>query len=348
MPKLDNSNVSDNAKTDEVWEAVEADFVGLQSEMSESKNLIREDPTTDNKEVTPSLFRRTKQTLMERPKQIFGPAWAQGENAIFFGEDGSCKTIGAVQIACAIATGTSIPGFPNEIPAQAVAIFDAELSDYQFNNRYPAGLPDQVYRFTFDEGQQKILIGATAEFVVDQIEAAANSVQAKIIILDNLSALASMLDLTKTSDSIQLMGLLNDLKKKGFSTLIIDHTRKPMKEGDFKTISKHDLQGSKMKSNLVDSVFSIGKSCQGENIRYIKCLKIRSYEMAYTRNAVATMRLITDPLRLEFLGTNAEWEHINDRNSEMMKMSSQGRTQAEIAREFGISQQAVSKTLKSW
>jgi KaiC/GvpD/RAD55 family RecA-like ATPase len=334
--ELKNTNFNQNGQNlrdigDKIFDEVRKEFESLEGS-----------PTTS------TLFRPTKPTAMERPKQLFGSAWALKENAIFFGEDGSCKTIVAVQIGCCLSTGTSTPGFLNEVPAQVVALFDAELSDYQFNNRYPHGLPEKLHRFTFDEGQQKMLIGASVEFVVEQIEATANSVGAKIIILDNLSALTSMLDLTKTSDSIQLMGLLNDLKKKGFSTLIIDHTRKPMKEGDFKAISKHDLQGSKMKSNLVDSVFSIGKSCQGENIRYIKCLKIRSYEMTYTRNAVATMELKSNPLRLEFLGINAEWEHVNDRNSEMVKMSSQGKTQAEIAKEFGISQQAVSKNLKAW
>jgi KaiC/GvpD/RAD55 family RecA-like ATPase len=293
------------------------------------------------------LFRQTKPTTMERPKKIIGVMWAQGENAILFGEDGSGKTIFGVMAACAVAAGGSFQGFENELDAQPVALFDAELSDYQFNNRYPEGLHPNLTRFTFDEGQQKALIGATVEFVVTQIEAAANTIGAKILILDNLSALTSMLDLTKTADSIQLMGLLNDLKRKGFSTLIIDHTRKPMKEGDFKPISKHDLQGSKMKSNLVDSAFGIGKSSQGENIRYIKAVKIRSFEMDFTKNCVATLELKAAPLRLEYTGRSCEWEHVNDRNSEMQRMSSAGKTQVEIAKTFNISQQAVSKALNN-
>jgi hypothetical protein len=295
----------------------------------------------------PRLFRLTKSTSMERPKKLSGVAWAQGELGFLYADDGAGKSIFAVQIGVAIATGESIPGFQNEVPAQPVTLIDAELSDYQFNTRYPLGLPQTFKRFTFSEDQQTALIKADIQFVVDQIEFAALSCNSKIIILDNLSALTSMLDLTKTSDSIQLMGSLNELKKKGYSVLVIDHCRKPMKEGDFKPISKHDLQGSKMKSNLADSVFSIGKSCQGENIRYIKALKIRSYEMAFTKNSVATMCLRADPLRLDFLGINAEWEHVNDRDSQMYKMNNDGKTQTEIAATFGISQQAVSKILKN-
>lgn len=342
MTKVTNFNITGNGlhnfsaplttKSDLIFNSVEADF------KEEEKQPVSISPH--------SLFRLTKPTSMERPKKMFGPLWAQNENAILFGEDGSCKTILAVQVGRALATGIGIPGFEIEVAPQPVALFDAELSDYQFNNRYPDGLPEKLFRFTFAEDQQKALIGASVEYVVSQIEAAAMSCNAKILILDNLSALTSMLDLTKTADSIQLMGLLNELKNKGYSVLIIDHTRKPMKEGEFKMIFKHDLQGSKMKSNLVDSVFSIGKSCQGENIRYIKGLKIRSYEMAYTKNAVATMHLRTEPLRLDFIGIDAEWQHVNDRNSEMMKMSNSGKTQAEIAKEYGISQQAVSKVLK--
>lgn len=293
------------------------------------------------------LFRHTKPTSMERPKQLFGQLWAEGELAFLFADDGAGKSILAVQIGCAIVNGISTPGFPCEVEKQPVTLIDAELSDYQFNSRYPKGLPSQLYRMTFSEDQQASLVKADIGFVVNEIEAAATSCNSRIIILDNLSALTSMIDCTKTSDSIQLMGLLNELKKKGFSVLVIDHCRKPMKEGEFKPISKHDLQGSKMKSNLADSVFSIGKSAIGENTRYIKALKIRSYEMVYTKSAVATMLLRPDPLRLEFVGLNAEWQHVNDRESQMNKMVSEGKTQAEIAQAFGISQQAVSKALNN-
>lgn len=293
------------------------------------------------------LFRKTKNTSMIRPKKLFGPLWAEGENAFLFAEDGAGKSILAVQIGCSIATGQQIIGFLNEVEPQPVTLFDAELSDFQFNNRYPAGLPENFTRLTFNEDMQSALVKADLQFVVDQIETAATELNSKIIILDNLAALTSMIDATKTSDAIRLMGLLNDLKKKGFSILIIDHCRKPIKENEFKTISKHDLQGSKMKTNLVDSVFSIGKSCQGENYRYIKSLKIRSYEMAFTKSAVATMYLKTGPLRLDFLSLDAEWHHVNDRNTQISKMASEGKSQAEIAREYNISQQAVSKILNN-
>lgn len=293
------------------------------------------------------LFRQTNPTSMERPKKMFGTLWAQGENAMLFGEDGSCKTILGTQVGCNLATGQSTGPFQNEVPPQPVAFFDFELSDYQFNTRWPSGLPPLFKRFTFAEEQQAAIINADIEFVVNQIVMAADSINSKIIIMDNLSAVTSMLDLTKTSDSIQFMGLTNELKRKGYSTLIVDHTRKPLKEGEFKTIYKSDLQGSKMKSNLVDSVFAVGKSALGENFRYIKALKIRSFEMAYGKNEVATMLLRTDPLRLDFNGLDPEWKHVNDRSSQMMKLHSEGRTQAEIAKEFNISQQAVSKFLKN-
>jgi hypothetical protein len=314
-------------------------FLDVINDFKEADTVPLHQPST--------LFRLTKPTSMERPKQLAGPVWAQGELAFLFAEDGVGKSILAVQIGCAIVTGKSIPGFACQVPAQPVALIDAELSDYQFNTRYPVSLPENFKRFTFNEDQQAALVKADVHFVVNQIEAAANSCNSKVIILDNLSALTSMIDLTKTSDSIHLMGLLNELKKKSFSVLVIDHSRKPMKDNEFKPISKNDLQGSKMKSNLADSVFSIGKSAQGENVRYIKALKIRSYEMTYTKKAVATMELRPDPLRLDFVGINAEWEHVNDRDSQMQKMASEGKTQTEIAKQFQISQPAVSKILNS-
>lgn len=313
----------------------------------ERSTRSQQPPIRPERDERVKLFRLTKPTPMQRPKKLFGPLWAEGENAFLFAEDGAGKTILANQIGCAIATGTQIPGFQNEVEPQPVTLFDAELSDFQFNNRYPEGLPENFKRLTFSEDQQSLLVKADIQFVVSQIEEAANEYNSKIIILDNLSALSSMIDCTKTSDSIQLMGLLNDLKKKGFSILIIDHCRKPQKENEFKTISKHDLQGSKMKTNLVDSVFSIGKSAMGENFRYIKGLKIRSYEMAFTKDQVATMYLKTSPLRLDFSGIEAEWQHVNDRSSQVNKMAAEGKTQAEIASQFGVSQQYVSKIVNA-
>jgi hypothetical protein len=308
---------------------------------------VRNKPATDHK-APGKLFRLTQSTSMERPKKIFGSCWAQNENAFLFAEDGAGKSILSTQIAIAVSTATSIDGFPNELPAQPVTIFDVELSDYQFNSRYPEKLPENFKRLTFSEDQQAILAKADVDYVISQVEAAANEFNSKIIILDNLSALMSMADLTKTTDSIQLMGQLNDLKKKGFSVLIIDHCRKPMhSHSDYKTISKHDLQGSKMKTNLVDSVFSIGKSCLGDNYRYIKALKIRSYQMEYTSKEVATMELKTGPLRLEYVGRNFEWDHVNDKTAQAKKMTQEGKTQKEIATDLGITQQAVSKIISN-
>jgi hypothetical protein len=141
------------------------------------------------------------------------------------------------------------------------------------------------------------------------------------------------------------MGLLNELKKKGYSILIVDHSRKPMKEGDFKSMSKNDLQGSKMKTNLVDNTIGIAKSCLSESLRYIIGLKIRSLKNKFPRGRVATMEIKEGPLRLEYIGVNAEYEHVNDKRSQASKMAADGKTQAEIAATFKVSQQYVSKVL---
>lgn len=292
-----------------------------------------------------NLFRMTQPTLTAPPKQLCGPLWAETELFFLFGEDGTCKSIFAVQTGCAIASGISIKGFPCEVVPQPVAYFDVELSDRQFNSRYPTPLHENFVRFTFNEDQQAALVHAQIGDVVAQIKQCAETIGAKIIMLDNISALSAMLDSSKSTDSIVLMGLLNELKKQGYSILVVDHSRKPAREGDFKVLSKHDLQGSKMKSNLSDSVAAIGKSCQDENMRYIKALKIRSYGMAFTGKAVATMELKTGPLRLEYIGLNGEWEHVNDRAGQVFKMTHEGKTQKEIADEIGISQQGVSKIL---
>jgi hypothetical protein len=297
--------------------------------------------------ISGNLFRVAEMGAVQVPKKIFGSLWSEGENAFLFAEDGAGKSILATQIASSIATGVPIPGFVSEVEAQNVMLLDTELSPIQFNNRYPTGLPDNLRRVTFDDGRQSKLGRATIGYVVGEIERFACDLNASKIILDNLASLTSMIDCTRTNDSIELMGLLNDLKKKGFSILIIDHCRKPLKESEFKAISKHDLQGSKMKTNLVDSVFSIGMSSMGKDYRYLKSLKTRSFEMEFARDSVATLRLRTDPLRFEFSGLDPEWDHVNDKTSKMLKMQQDGRSQAEIANCFNVTQQYVSKKLRA-
>lgn len=68
--------------------------------------------------------------------------------------------------------------------------------------------------------------------------------------------------------------------------------------------------------------------------------------MSFTKNSVATMRLLIDPLRLELVRLEPEWQHVNDSNAAVLKFSSSGLNQKEIAEKLGISQQAVSKKLR--
>jgi transcriptional regulator with XRE-family HTH domain len=57
------------------------------------------------------------------------------------------------------------------------------------------------------------------------------------------------------------------------------------------------------------------------------------------------MELNTNPLRLDYVGINYEFEHVNERKAEVQKLAAEGVTQTKIAEKMGVSQQAVSKML---
>lgn len=100
----------------------------------------------------------------------------------------------------------------------------------------------------------------------------------KCISLDNMSMLYQG-DTDKSKYVAPFIAKLKGLCKSYNITLIlIDHTKK--RDHHF-PITLNDLNGSKMKSNLVDNVICIGRSSQGKDIRYVKQLKVRSSEMIY-------------------------------------------------------------------
>jgi Mrp family chromosome partitioning ATPase len=76
--------------------------------------------------------------------ELFGSLWTEGEVAVLFGGSGTGKSILAVQIAEAIATGAqaSLPATPQSgVSARRVLYLDFEHTTRQFAERYSAPSP---------------------------------------------------------------------------------------------------------------------------------------------------------------------------------------------------------------
>lgn len=292
------------------------------------------------------------------PKMIFDEFWYEGEVSILFADTNLGKSILAVQIGNSISKGMPIKGFGSETSKQKVLYFDFELTDKQFQSRYSINFENS---YNFDDYFLRVEINPETdsntslteeEIIIKSLEESIIDKNAKIIIIDNLTYLKN--ETEKARNASPLMKLLRALKKKyDLSILILAHTPK---RDQSKPLTKNDLQGSKMIINFCDSCFAIGESQKDSKLRYLKQIKVRQSEFKFDNNNVALCQ-IDKPLNFlhfEFLDFSSEREHlkeitdrdINQRNSQILELHSQGLPNTKIAEMVGLSEGGVRGILK--
>ena len=121
----------------------------------------------------------------------------------------------------------------------------------------------------------------------------------------------------------------------------------------------NDLQGSKMIANFADSIFGIGSSRRGPEIRYLKSVKRRSTK-PFDDRVVSTFKIEKDVcfLGMTYLGDHDERHHVGWVTSGMepeklaimeklMEMKETTMTQREMAKELNISVSTVNRYLRA-
>ncbi len=293
------------------------------------------------------------------PRVLFSEFWHEGELCILFADTNLGKSILAVQIGNSISRGEPIPGFRLEAPAQPILYFDFELSEKQFEARYSNGYTEHYgfngnfYRAEINpDAEMPEGYGGSEELLNQSIETAIVRTGAKVLIIDNLTYLKT--ETEKAQQALPLMKQLKALKQRhGLSILALAHT--PKRDAT-KPISKNDLQGSKMLMNFCDSAFAIGESHADKNSRYLKQIKQRYTESVYDADNVPVCQT-TKPcnfLQFELVAYSTEWQHLKkttDADKEQLKekakeMSTQGKSQRQIAKELGISVGTVNKYVR--
>ena len=302
--------------------------------------------------------------LMPTPKTLFDDFWFEGEICILFADTGLGKSVLAVQVADSITKHSSIGHFALEAEKQKVLFFDCELSQKQFEKRYSVKENDVLTNhYIFDNSFLRTVINRNAampkrfknfeEYLNFSLEFEVVQTETRILIVDNITYLKSATETAK--DALPLMKELNRLKDKyQLSIMALAHTPK---RDLTRKITINDLQGSKMLSNLTDSIFTIGQSSKDKNLRYLKQIKVRSEEMIYHEDNVAVCQLIKNDnfLMFDFLNFGNEIEHLKtlsegdkaDLIQQVKYLSEQRESQRTIARNLGISLGAVNKYLKS-
>lgn len=286
-------------------------------------------------------------SLLPDPTFLYEPLVVEGELTILFADTGIGKTALSVQIAMHIAL------------YYILLYVDLELTDKQFEKRYRDSdgvhfqFPEKFYRATYEIMSEIPENVNYEQFFIHSLKDRIKEVDAKVVVIDNMTKVVS--GSTDTAKStIPIMNALSAMKfEEGITFLILEHNKKVE---EWKPISLNDLQGSKMKSNFADSVFTIGRSAFDKSLRYIKQLKVRSGELIYDEENVLLCELSTNEGYLGFnqLGFRHEKELLKSKETsgyeenieQVLELKSKGYSNVQIGKQLQRSESAIRKWLK--
>lgn len=252
---------------------------------------------------------------MEQQKQMVGSLLRERDLAIFFGDEGTGKSILSYQIGDAVSKGQHL--FPiddlhNDCGPKSVIMFDFEMMERELFDRYSA----EGMFYSFSENFFRANMNDTwtdmenlADKIVDHIEVIIKSHKPHLAIIDNLTWICD--ETTDNTIAARVMKKLDSLRKlfPPLAILVIAHTPKRDKSQPLE--SRH-LAGAKSLSNFCTSLFAISESMRDPGIRYIKQLKCRGAAKVFTSDNVLELTLIKETAKLEFeySSTAPEQEHL--------------------------------------
>ena len=282
--------------------------------------------------------------LRPNPVQLWKSLVYEGETCCMYGDSNVGKSVLGYQMASDIAA------------TRKVLYFDFELSDKQFQLRYSDEngklheFPALLYRVEINP--ETLEVGQDFEdVVIKNIEDIALAIDAKVIVVDNVTWLCNQSE--KAEKAGVLMKSLLALKiKYGWTLVVVAHSPK---RNMTSCITQNDLAGSKRLINLFDSAFAIGMSAKDPHLRYVKQIKIRSGELEYHAENVLVYCLekVGAFLQFTFMGYSTEREHLKEQSNDekvalkdsIIQLQSEGKTYKQISTELGISPATISRIL---
>lgn len=297
----------------------------------------------------------------------FDRFWLDRELGIFFGDTGLGKSMLAVQIGASLAAGTPIEPLGLGVPRRRVLYLDFEMNAHQFRSRYTVERPDGpsdaqiVERFPFTENLFRAQFEPYSlhpkfrtydEYLIASLELLLEKYDPEVLIADNITYLMNSYMLH--SPALNLMRTLKNIKESNnLSILVLAHT---MKRRFAKPLTVDDMQGSKLLANFADSIFAIGESRRGSNIRYLKQIKTRSSELKFDESGVCAIKMakIGSFLGFSFLDVSPEFQHVAEPPDErarklliekVAELSRGGRSMKQIANELGLSKTTIARYL---
>lgn len=323
---------------------------------------IKEFDQNDNPSLRTANQRMIDALNQPEIKPLIPFLWMTNELHLLFADTGIGKSLLAVQICDALSKGLNIFGFDNPDQSYTISLYDFELTDRQFLNRYSdqhGNLHKFSDRFFVDNIDFVALLSqnpttSIETLIFDKIEADINANNPDILVIDNITFLNGQ-STQETQIALQVMRRLNEIKKSsGISILVLAHTPKRSMNSP---LTINDLAGSKHLSNFADSVSAIGASALDSKLRYIKQIKpSRSSELVYDSQNVITCEIQKSKqfLGFEFMTYSSEKEHLTERSEKQRKedkmlvfsLLDQGKGIRETARETGFSYSTVQRWSK--
>ena len=227
-------------------------------------------------------------------KMLIGELVYPEEQTILFGGTGLGKTALAMQMAHAISTGQDMDlgdiTFRNQCDPIKVLYYDFELSPRQIQNRYRK--PFENKNLFYSQVKRGEYMADKPTEVFEQLKSGAEQVEAKCIIIDNISAISG--DIEKGENAKLFMKPLWRLvREEGYTIIILAHTPKLER---FKPLSIDNIKGSAVIGQLTDNAIAMGLvNTDREKEIYIKQVKVRNSEEMYGGgNCIHTFTTIKD------------------------------------------------------
>ena len=197
-------------------------------------------------------------------RKIAGAFLYEDTTTLLFSRTNYGKSLLAFQFAYAAATGSdfdSCSALLNECDPMKVLIVDLELEDRDIAQRHGIALNDKNpyiknLRYLHEKIDNKMMIGYQ---LLDKIEKAAVTHNAKLVIIDNISKLLP--DALKPDTATFVVAMLNRIRKlTGSSILVIGHTTKGNPQI---CVQPTDYYGSSMLQNFFNELFFLDKTRDG-------------------------------------------------------------------------------------
>jgi ATP/maltotriose-dependent transcriptional regulator MalT len=329
------------------------DKLDIKAETSQAKSN-----TTEQAYPAPSCFKvqsgntwMKEASALETPKQLVGTLVFQNEMTVLFSPTGTGKSILAVQICDALSRGKAIDGFTTELTqGMKVLYVDCELSTKQFEMRF---LDDngKPYKFAANFHRAELSnVSASSAEILSSLRQEIKKNGIEFLCFDNLTFISGLLQKAAEA-TVLLKGLRKIQQETGVTLLVIGHTPKK-KPGEPMTIN--DFAGSARLGDFVDAAFAIGKVATDQELRYIKQVKVRSWDNEYDSDHVAVMEKFKGKkLDFRFLRFDQEEDLIRrklsqeERDARILELAKEGLSCRKIAEEIGCSHGTVNNVINA-